>query len=331
MLAIALLLVALVAAVVSLVVLAVRHMRLLARCDSLEQQAQLYQEVLRVTGAGVWRWNLRDDVWNWVEDVFSVTGSTLTYRIATGDEFYARLHPEDRARLLAVDAECLGGRQSLLDDYRYTLDSGEVRWLRDIGHLMPGDPPTMVGITVDITREKTAALAEARRLSLDELTGLPNRRALNGWLEERLADDAPLCLGFIDLNGFKSLNDRHGHAAGDRCLRAIGRALAGGLASDEFAARIGGDEFVVATRATDGRDVDRIKLLVHMAIDAARRDLQAGGVGAAVGLARHPEDATDAQALVSAADAAMYAAKATGRTLAFHLHGEAEPARRMSA
>lgn len=317
---------------IACILLVRRQVRMAARIASLEAETRWYQDALRIAGAGVWQWNLNENTWKWIEDVFHVNGSGLAYRVAINEEFHSHVHPEDRERQIALEQECLHGRQSLINDYRYRLDNGEERWLRDIGRLVPGNPPMLVGVTLDVTDEKLAALAEKRRLNRDDLTDLPNRRALTEWLDARVAGGSAASIGFVDLNGFKQINDRHGHAAGDRLLKAIGRALTDRLAPGEFAARIGGDEFIlVVDAASDGRDVDRIRVLVNRALLAANASVPKGQVGAAVGIARMPDDATTTEGLLRVADVAMYGAKATKQRVAFRLADQLSPPTPLSA
>ena len=177
---------------------------------------------MRIAGAGVWQWNMRDNEWTWIENIFQPAGSSLRYSVAVGEEFYRHVHPDHRDRLLKVETLCRQGHPSMFDDYRYRLESGEERWLRDIGHIVsggPGDPPIMIGITLDITGEKLRAIEEEQRSLSDDLTGLPNRRALTEALDGLAAGGRAFCLGFVDLNGFKPLNDRHGHAAATAASR----------------------------------------------------------------------------------------------------------------
>lgn len=318
-----------------------RQAALEARIGELEEQARWYQGALRIAGAGVWQLSLRTGEWNWIEDVFQACGSTLRYRVAKGDEFYARVHPEDRVRLMEVEAECLAGRRtSLHDDYRYRLESGEERWLRDIGHVVSsepgGEPELMLGITIDITQERQRAIADEQRSSYDELTGLANRRKLMDVLQARCetASARPFSVAFMDLNGFKLLNDRHGHAAGDRCLEALGRALRASCGPDEFAARIGGDEFVLVIPAGDHASADtfeRLRDLVEDVLARVKGIAPENRLGAAVGIAHCPPLPRDPQALLEAADRAMYVAKASGRTIAFSTDGEISAPRRLSA
>ncbi|MBL8519998.1 MAG: diguanylate cyclase [Betaproteobacteria bacterium] len=152
----------------------------------------------------------------------------------------------------------------------------------------------------------------------DPLTGLPNRLRFAEHLQAALArsqrQHASLALMLIDLDGFKPINDRNGHAAGDTVLRAVAARLREGIRAGDFAARIGGDEFVVVLEAPQYlADAVRSgeKLLASLAgpIDFGGLVLH---VGASVGLALS-HAAQDADELLRQADAAMYRAKSGGR------------------
>lgn len=293
----------------------------------LDAQARWYHDALRIAGAAAWQWDVHSNDWKWVEDVFQARGSTLSYRVAMGDDFQRQVHPDDRDQLRRIEEECRSGqRTALFDDYRYRLDDGTERWLRDIGHMVqraPGEPPMMVGITLDITHEKQRELEDALRSGMDDLTGLPCRRRLTGELDRRCASTgAAFALAFVDLNGFKQLNDRHGHAAGDACLAAIGRAFRTLARDDEFCARLGGDEFVLLVPAgPEGLPAARRRIEMLVGETLRRASPSGVGLGAAVGIARFPDDAPAPADLMRLADAAMYVAKASGTRLAFSAHG----------
>lgn len=148
----------------------------------------------------------------------------------------------------------------------------------------------------------------------DPLTGLANRR---GWEEAVAACRAapaggpPVCLAVFDLDRFKPLNDRHGHAAGDAALEAAAAALATHCRPGDLAARLGGDEFALLLRGVDRenalRVVERLRRAVGQGLAAAGRPGLTCSAGAAVG------PAADADALLDAADAALLAAKQAGR------------------
>jgi len=159
-----------------------------------------------------------------------------------------------------------------------------------------------------------------RRLaSSDLLTGLPNRAALHDAMAGEFAratrDGGRLALLLIDLDGFKAVNDRHGHRAGDGVLREVSRRLTQVLRGGETRARYGGDEFVVLAR--DDGDAGEAHRLAARICSALTEPIDLGGlvvrIGASVGIARFPGDAQLADELLRKADSALYRAKAGNR------------------
>jgi diguanylate cyclase len=169
---------------------------------------------------------------------------------------------------------------------------------------------------LDQLQEANAALAASALV--DTVTGLPNRRALMQELGRRTAhcqrQHEALVVAFIDLDGFKAINDRHGHDAGDRFLAAMGRTLSGALRADDFAARLGGDEFVVVGTVAHAEGADSISTFGDRLADCTRRRFELGEVivdygGASVGVVVSGDDRPDPHTLIARADAAMYAVK----------------------
>ena len=148
----------------------------------------------------------------------------------------------------------------------------------------------------------------------DGLTGLMNRVALHGAIGRELAraarDGLPLTLVMLDIDHFKSVNDTHGHQAGDEVLRAVARALDSGARGGELLARYGGEEFVAVLPDTDAEDACHAAERLRRVI--AEADC-APAVTASLGTATFPADGLDADALVDAADRALYASKQAGR------------------
>ena len=164
------------------------------------------------------------------------------------------------------------------------------------------------------------AESKVRHLAFhDALTGLGNRYQLRESLLE-LHDGEAACLMFLDLDGFKVINDSLGHDAGDRLLKVIAHRLVGMLRQGDVGIRLGGDEFVLLLRGVEPAQV------IHVAervLDAVRApiDLSPGGsmqISASLGIAMFPRDGTDADGLLRCADIAMYAAKGTGRNRFAH-------------
>jgi diguanylate cyclase (GGDEF)-like protein len=169
----------------------------------------------------------------------------------------------------------------------------------------------------DLALREHAGLAEhARR---DDLTGLANRAAFMAALGDAVAASRctgpPLTVMFIDLDDFKQVNDHHGHAAGDALLHAFAGRLQAGIRTSDLAARIGGDEFAVMAQGLDAASA------AAMAASLTERLSQPYSLGelsvqasASIGLASCPDHGMDARTLLSAADLAMYSAKARGKS-----------------
>jgi diguanylate cyclase (GGDEF)-like protein len=148
----------------------------------------------------------------------------------------------------------------------------------------------------------------------DSLTGLPNRRALLAALtaatESTDLANRKLVLFLIDLNGFKDVNDAHGHATGDRVLKSVAGRFRKVVRPSDLFARIGGDEFALLAYNVDRNTADAIGLRLMATLD---RDIRLSGqsfkIGASVGAVLSPDDATTTAEILHKADMAMYRAK----------------------
>ncbi|TGX56186.1 EAL domain-containing protein [Sphingomonas gei] len=165
--------------------------------------------------------------------------------------------------------------------------------------------------------QRRAQGAEQRAHQLayhDPLTGLPNRRALAEALDTRMAGGAPLGLLIIDLDRFKSINDVHGHPAGDQLLRDVAARLSAVVGGQGSSYRLGGDEFAVIIDA-EGEGARRA---AHSIVHAMRKPFAAPDlvhhIGASVGISLYPNDALDRETLMRRADIALYKAKQSGRS-----------------
>ncbi len=149
----------------------------------------------------------------------------------------------------------------------------------------------------------------------DGLTGLANRSFVLETLEERLAAEEPVALLFIDLDGFKAVNDRLGHNVGDDALIEVASRLEATRRDGELAGRMGGDEFVLITPMTAFDTLETIKAYGDEIVDALDIEMRVGDLiaplGGSVGIAVH-DGHVDADQLISLADTAMYEAKRAG-------------------
>jgi diguanylate cyclase (GGDEF)-like protein len=162
-------------------------------------------------------------------------------------------------------------------------------------------------------------LQEARHRGYhDALTGLANRLLFNEIVDHELAvchrAGAPLAVLYVDLDGFKAVNDTHGHACGDDLLRAVAARLKRGIRSSDLVARLGDDEFAIVLVNTGmvaaATTAETLADGVAMPYSLGRLTIQ---ISASIGVAAYPESGTSSEALLHSADKTMYKAKSDRR------------------
>jgi diguanylate cyclase (GGDEF)-like protein len=170
----------------------------------------------------------------------------------------------------------------------------------------------------DISERKASEAKIAHMAHHDALTDLPNRALFRTRLQQALAQIAPgqhVGLLYLDLDGFKSINEAMGHPIGDKLLLVVTKRLLAGVRSTDLVVRLGGDEFAVVMPKVN-RPEDTIRLAGRL-IEAIRMPIHLGGVpltiGTSVGMAMAPEDGSDPDELLQHADLALYQAKLDGR------------------
>jgi len=200
----------------------------------------------------------------------------------------------------------------------------EVRLLPHIGE--QGKVLGCFAVTTDITEHKLTEERIRRIAHHDSLTGLPNRLLFNDRLDQSISlakrDSRRFALLYLDLDRFKAVNDTLGHTAGDALLQAAAARIRAEVRESDTVARIGGDEFAVILPDLAGRE--EAQTVARKIIAALAPPFLLGGqgqhaaIGASIGIALYPADGQDADTLVNAADAAMYAAKQAGSGLRFY-------------
>lgn len=241
--------------------------------------------------------------------------------------FLQAVHEDDREAVRMFTAN--PSLESLQIEYRIVKPDGSIAWIRDRRFPVSdrqGRPYRVAGVATDITEQKEA---EQQLLILnqklreqathDMLTSLPNRRLLIDRLEQALArarrNGGHIAMLFIDLDGFKGINDRLGHTAGDEVLEIMGRRLKQLVRSADTAARLGGDEFGLVLQQISGRE--DAALVAGKVLEAICGPFVIRGercrIGASIGISLYPEHGASADELISRADAAMYRIKHAGK------------------
>ncbi|QEI07709.1 diguanylate cyclase [Pigmentiphaga aceris] len=252
-------------------------------------------------------------------------------------DFQRVTHPDDLGKDLAQFNELVEGRRNAYQlEKRYLHKSGSVVWallyvsmIRD----RTGNLNYFVSQVQDITeRKQTEAELLAHRsqlqianislralASVDQLTGLGNRRAFNRQLEDAIADAQrsrhPLSLLMVDVDRFKQYNDDFGHPAGDSALRAVARCLSRSSRAGDFVARYGGEEFVVLLPDTNREEAMEVAERLRSSVAQITTEKRAitASVGVSTRLPTDPGIDADLVRLISSADVALYRAKSNGR------------------
>ncbi|MFC5848019.1 putative bifunctional diguanylate cyclase/phosphodiesterase [Deinococcus petrolearius] len=151
-------------------------------------------------------------------------------------------------------------------------------------------------------------------MGTDLLTGLPNRQRIDEVLAGRVFAGQPFTLLFVDLDGFKLVNDTLGHVAGDQALQVAARRLQQAPGADTFVGRLSGDEFVVLVSGMPSGGQMVAERLLHDLSQPIVIDHQIVHLSASIGLSVYPDDAPDPRTLIQHADSAMYAVKSLGKS-----------------
>jgi diguanylate cyclase (GGDEF)-like protein/PAS domain S-box-containing protein len=220
--------------------------------------------------------------------------------------------PSDRERLMLRFVEEEEVRNFEL---RLRRPDGRYVWgLASLANIPIADEDLLLFAFVDITALKEAEEEIRKLANHDALTGLPTLRLFKELFVEAATrahrDDSQFAVLFIDLDGFKAVNDSLGHEAGDKVLQEAARGFSMCIRESDKVARIGGDEFVVLAERTTPqlavkiaeRIVEQIKIPINLANGEAR-------IGASIGVAFYPKNGTSLDALMKAADDAMYRVK----------------------
>ncbi|THV16759.1 GGDEF domain-containing protein [Rhizobium rhizophilum] len=224
---------------------------------------------------------------------------------------------EDELRWQREFARFAASATSLLFEGQIHTPDGMEKWIRVLGKTeSTGGRIAKFGLLQDITKERETRKRLNDMAARDSLTGLSNRFSLLQQLRKLQGDETPFSFVMLDLDGFKSINDTFGHAAGDKCLKRIARKLRILEAHGAFVARIAGDEFAIILQIPgDRRGLERrIGKIVTALAFPMRFQEQTANLTVSMGVAIRSHGAHfDPEALIAEADMALYEAKIQGR------------------
>jgi len=284
--------------------------------EELERERRQLKQAEHMARMGSWRYDLDRNVTIWSDGVFAIHELPPGGGVPEG-EIMNHFPEPDRAAFLTAVARTLDTGEPFEMDADFVTARDNRRRVRcscriELSH---GRAVALIGLIQDITEQHDLERKLRHQARTDELTGLANRREFNRVLDQRIRtarqDGGDPAVLLIDLDGFKAVNDRLGHAAGDDVLRRVGERLTAVCGAGCLAARLGGDEFAVVTPTgmTDEQVTALAKRLLRDLRMPPGGAMSAPTVTASIGYARSRADDRDRDALLHRADAALYDAK----------------------
>ncbi|WP_417066848.1 EAL and GGDEF domain-containing protein [Niveibacterium terrae] len=291
---------------------------------ALRESEEHLARAVEASGVGLWEFWPDTNQVHLSESFAAMLGYTLAeLQPVSSDTWFALTLPDDAGKAHEIAMSHLSGDLPGVEcEVRMRHKDGNLRWVLVRGkvseRMANGHPVRVSGTAIDETEHHLAAERIAELAYCDALTGLPNRLLLRDRVEQAIShgrrQKGHFVMAFLDLDVFKMVNDSLGHSAGDCLLRAVAERLRNFVRAEDTVARLGGDEFVVLFSETTAANA--IRLLPQLLEDIASPYAIEGHnltVSASIGVCEFPNDGTDYDALVRAADTAMYEAKAAGR------------------
>tara|TARA_R110000744_G_scaffold151810_2_gene265449 strand:- start:5322 stop:7676 length:2355 start_codon:yes stop_codon:yes gene_type:complete len=283
---------------------------------------------------GYWDWYYKTGVHKVNDEWLSILGLSqddITHSISDWEKL---IHPDDKEITQNTVQTHIQSGTNYVAEFRMKHADGRWIWIQGSGSVVEYDKDTnepirLCGTHQDITERKQSVEKLERIAHFDVLTNLPNRVLLADRLSQAMLQCSrhkkSLAVVFLDLDGFKAVNDAYGHNMGDKLLIALSHSMKGALREGDSLARIGGDEFVAVL--TDLiTDIDCQPILERL-LSAASEPVTIGdkvlNVSASIGFTIYPQDNVDTDQLIRHADQAMYVAKESGKNR-YHLFDTAQ-------
>lgn len=274
----------------------------------------------RIARLGYWTWDIEHDQFTVSDQLAQLCGINLDYFEGSLAGFIKLIHPKDREFVKDVIKAAAHSKAIQHIEYRINISPTEVIEVQqEIEALNSQNLLFITGIVQDISHKKQTEKQIHRLAYFDHLTGLANR----SYYQERMEDiiksaiqrKAQFAFLFIDLDGFKHINDSYGHHIGDQYLQEIAQRLKLVAREIDFIARLGGDEFcIILNNITDENSVSEVaKRCLQKINQPLTLDHKQLKPKASIGVSVFPKDGRTEPELLKAADTAMYLAKQTGK------------------
>ncbi len=287
-----------------------------------------YKQAQEIGNIGSWNWDIENNDLRWTDQIYRIFGLKPQEFGATYESFLDHIHPDDAAKVNSYVERALAGEGSYEIQHRLVQKNGDEREVVERGEVMfnqQGQPIRMQGTVQDVTELNNAQKQVQHLAYYDIITGLPNRNLFFNRLEQSLAlqrrEIKTFAVLAIDLDGFKEVNDTHGHIMGDKLLKQVAMRLKANVRDVDMVARTGGDEFMgLIWGIAQAKD---IKIVAEKLVSACAKPFDIDGVNinisCSVGVAICPDHGNNDSELIMVADKAMYRAKNSGKNT-FRIH-----------
>ncbi len=292
--------------------------------ETLRESEERFRRAMDATHDGIWDLNTEDDSGYFSPSYYRLLGYEPGNFDMVAGSWISRIHPDDAARVIKANQDCIDNKTESFDaEYRMLAKDGSWKWIRGRGKAFSrnasGRALRMVGTHIDITEHKEAEIQINFLAYHDQLTGLPNRTLFFDRFSQAAIfakrTEKQIALLFLDLDGFKPINDQYGHEAGDVVLSAVADRLLASVRGIDTVARLGGDEFAVLLGQLESPQEAGLVAAKLVTAVAQKIDLINDGqvaVSASIGITMCPADGSELDVLLGKADAAMYQSKERG-------------------
>lgn len=299
--------------------------------DQTQAQIELAEEkeklasIIEGTNVGTWEWNIQTGEVKFNEKWASIIGYSLEELSPLSiNTWQKHAHPDDLQQSNELLEKHFSGELPYYDyEARMKHKDGHWVWVHDRGRVSTwthdGKPLLMFGTHQDISQRKANEEKIKHLANHDPLTGLPTRRLAEDRLTIAIAtakrERKKVGVLFIDLDGFKPINDKYGHKAGDELLQEVGKVLTTCLRDNDTVARIGGDEFlIILPKVNSSQDIERVAIkIIEFLSHPIYLNEGVVTIGASIGIAIYPENTEEAGKLIRLADKAMYKIKSKNK------------------
>jgi diguanylate cyclase (GGDEF)-like protein/PAS domain S-box-containing protein len=288
----------------------------------LRESGEQLKEAQRMAHIGSWELDIASNALTWSDEIYRIFEIDQTSFEASYDAFLDAIHPEDRERVDRAFQDSVNDHLPYNIQHRLLFPDGRIKFVHEKGETFydaEGLAIRSMGTVQDITEQKLTQERIEHMAHYDALTNLPNRALFYDRLRQALSvakrHEGGLSLLYMDLDGFKQVNDTQGHHAGDLLLIGVAERLTRCIRESDTVSRLGGDEFTIILNET--HEYEDVVEVAQKIIDAMAAPFDLEGVeariGISIGIARYSEEASDEDALVQLADKSMYDAKQAGK------------------